>query len=395
MEYCWQAERQGDKEYAVAMSTRITLITNMVTPYRVPLLNALSRHRGLQLSVVFLSERESNRQWDVHYEDLIFNYTVLNGWHIFSSRLEWALHFNPGLIRTLQRLSPDVVIIGGYTTISDWIGWAWAQLHRVPVVLWSGSTLFSGRFRHGPISLLRKVFIRGAKAYIAYGNKAAEFLISYGVEPERIAIGSNVGDVTFFRESVEQYRASNDAGANLSPQPHLLYVGRLTRDKGLIELFESLQQILDLPWDLTVVGDGPMRGQIEMLAEQALAGRVRFVGFKQRDELVRYYALADVFIMPTLHDAASIVLSEALAAGLFVVGSRYDGSSYDLIHVSRNGIIVDPKDTQGMTKVLRRVIVTHPWAARRKDISASVAQYTPEYYANAFLQAIQISRGKT
>ena len=96
----------------------------------------------------------------------------------------------------------------------------------------------------------------------------------------------------------------------LAPLVNLLYVGRLERYKGLYLLLEALQGIPDVR--LTVVGDGSYREELERLAEGI---NVRFEGFQSQP--ARYYAEADIFVMPSLGpEGFGIVTMEAMAHSL-------------------------------------------------------------------------------
>jgi glycosyltransferase involved in cell wall biosynthesis len=93
----------------------------------------------------------------------------------------------------------------------------------------------------------------------------------------------------------------------LTPPVHLLYVGRLERYKGLYLLLEALREIPNVR--LTVVGDGSYREELERLAE---GNDVRFEGFQSRP--AKYYAEADIFVMPSLGpEGFGLVTMEAMA----------------------------------------------------------------------------------
>lgn len=90
----------------------------------------------------------------------------------------------------------------------------------------------------------------------------------------------------------------------------LLYVGRLERYKGLYLLLEALRAIPNV--QLTVVGDGSYRKQLERLAEGI---NVRFEGFQS--DPAKYYIETDIFVMPSLGpEGFGIVTMEAMAHGL-------------------------------------------------------------------------------
>ena len=89
-------------------------------------------------------------------------------------------------------------------------------------------------------------------------------------------------------------------------RPIFLYVGRVAVEKN-IEAFLKL----DLPGTKWVVGEGPMRAQLERRYPH-----VQFAGIKTPAELARYYRAADVFVFPSLTDTFGLVMLESLACGM-------------------------------------------------------------------------------
>ncbi len=107
------------------------------------------------------------------------------------------------------------------------------------------------------------------------------------------------------------------------PRPIFLTVGRVAVEKN-IEAFLSL----DLPGTKVVVGDGPMRAELE----QRFPGVV-FLGEKQRDELAAIYSAADVFVFPSRTDTFGLVMLEALACGVPVAAFPVPGPNDVIGHV--------------------------------------------------------------
>ncbi len=113
--------------------------------------------------------------------------------------------------------------------------------------------------------------------------------------------------IPLWMPSMPPYRARKSP---LTLPAHVLFVGRLERYKGLYLLLEALRGIPDVR--LTVVGDGGYRQQLERLAEGI---NVRFEGFQSHP--AKYYAEADIFVMPSLGpEGFGIVTMEAMAHGL-------------------------------------------------------------------------------
>jgi glycosyltransferase involved in cell wall biosynthesis len=128
----------------------------------------------------------------------------------------------------------------------------------------------------------------------------------------------------------------SDEGEAEAEPPHVLYVGRLSPEKGILELIAAADGM-----PLVVVGDGPLREQVP----QAL-------GFVPNAELGPYYRRAAVVAVPSLREGYGVVCAEAMAHGKPVVASAV-GGLLDLVAHGETGLLVPPGDTDGLREALR------------------------------------------
>ncbi len=129
--------------------------------------------------------------------------------------------------------------------------------------------------------------------------------------------------------------------------PHVLYVGRLSEEKGVRVLAEAAE---DLP--LVVVGDGPLRD----LLPQA-------VGFVPPAELGPWYERASVVVVPSLREGYGMVAREAMAHGRPVVASAV-GGLLDAVEDGVTGLLVPPGDPTALRVALDRLLADPALAAR-------------------------------
>lgn len=126
------------------------------------------------------------------------------------------------------------------------------------------------------------------------------------------------------------------------PKPVVAFVGRMVGLKNVSSLIQAFE-----PWQdkalLVIIGDGPLRVELEKQAPCAL-----FTGRLSGDELLAWYNLIDVLVLPSTQEAYGAVTGEALMAGAKVVVSRKAGSS-DLVREGENGYVVDPLDIAALT----------------------------------------------
>ena len=138
-----------------------------------------------------------------------------------------------------------------------------------------------------------------------------------------------------FRDEAIRQRAGAGPGV-----PLLLLVSRLVKEKDLADLVAIDRVLRDrgVEFRLALVGDGPMRGELESALPEAF-----FAGHQAGDDLARWYASADVFIFPSTTETLGNVVLEALASGIpAVVVDR--GGPQDLVADGENGFIAPAND---------------------------------------------------
>jgi glycosyltransferase involved in cell wall biosynthesis len=174
--------------------------------------------------------------------------------------------------------------------------------------------------------------------------------------------------------------------------PVFLYVGRLVRAKGLRELLHGweiyVNSFTSNPGSLLIVGDGSERRVLEdMVSEKGMPGVV-FAGQVDYGLIARYYAVSDVFVMPTLEDNWSLAVSEAMACGKPVLCSCYNGGWPELVQQGTNGWVFDPRNLFEIMELLR---VCRKQSGRLKIMGESsqtiVKRYSPRRAAEAVLEA--------
>lgn len=128
---------------------------------------------------------------------------------------------------------------------------------------------------------------------------------------------------------------------------HFLYVGRLSPEKGVVELVLALNGLGDRDWKLTIVGDGQERERIERTIAPELRSRFIFSGFQK--DVSSYLTKSHTLVIPSHREGLPMVMIEAICLGLPVVGSRV-GALPDFI--SKNGILVAPKSSSELAEGL-------------------------------------------
>jgi 1,2-diacylglycerol 3-alpha-glucosyltransferase len=373
---------------------RLTIITEIISPYRIPLFNALAKHPQVDLHVVFLSETDpSLRQWHVYKNEIEFSCKVLPSWRKRVGKFNLLL--NRGLTTALLRASPDAILCGGYSYLASWQALAWARKNRVPFLLWSESNLQDRRRGHTAVEFLKTEFLRRCSAFAVPGQTAREYLRFRGIRDEIIFAAPNAVDNDLFAAAAAEVWQNPEATRsrlNL-PQRYFLYVGRLVREKGVFDLlaaYEKLDESTRQSTGLVFVGDGAARGELEAQAATVCSGMLTFAGFVHREELAAYYALAEALFLPTYSDPWGLVVNEAMACGIPAVVSQIAGCAADLIVEGWNGWLIPPGDTESLSRAMRRLIDKPELRALMGANSLErISQYSPQAWASGIARSIE------
>jgi glycosyltransferase involved in cell wall biosynthesis len=172
--------------------------------------------------------------------------------------------------------------------------------------------------------------------------------------------------------------------------PQLLYVGRLLRGKGVLDLVEAMPTVLErAPCRLAIVGDGEVeRALRDRIRDLGLAASVSMPGYLQGEELLRAYAEADVFVLPSWSEGFPTVLAEAMDAGLAIVTTRIQGAVDHLVE-GEHALFTTPRDVDGLADALVEAVQSPELRARMGAANRErVRQFDPDAVAREYLLAL-------
>jgi glycosyltransferase involved in cell wall biosynthesis len=317
-----------------------------------------------------------------------------------AKRTIWASDTRREFRQLLQREKPDVVHVHNtFVRISPSIYWACRDA-QVPVV----QTLHNYRllcpaanfFRDGKVceECMEHGIWRGVRYGCYRGSRPATAVVSAMLATHRL-LGTWSRLIDYFLVPTQFARRKfiagglppekilvkpnfvhPDPGAGHGDRNYALYVGRLSAEKGLQTLL-SAWALLPISFPIHIVGDGPLRAELEEYARQNRLSSVCFLGNLPWGEVMDSMKKARCVILPSecYEGALPLTVVEAFATGTLVIVSRL-GAMQELISDGCTGLHFTPGDAQDLANKIERAW-RHP-----ADAAEMGKQGRREYEAN-------------
>ena len=321
----------GGQVSAPSRPVKVAFQSVMPSPYMQDLFNAMSRDPRFQLRVYYLEMAAPDTYWG--QQPLPEYAEILPGrWFWFAGG---RIHYNPGAARRILHDDPDVVVVNGYSGLTNQILMRQLRRRGVPWIFFGEVPGMNRRGLSGPRlrAVARRPAVRWPGAIAAVGSNAATTYRALAPE------SCPVENIPYCCDLQPFFAAPRTASADGSIR--FLYCGQLIHRKGVDLLTTAFVQLArqNPKVTLTFVGDGPLRDDLARQIPPELASRIQFAGFQSVESLPRWFSQADVLVLPSRHDGWGVVVNQAIAAGLAVVCSDAVGAAADLVEPGANGLV--------------------------------------------------------
>jgi glycosyltransferase involved in cell wall biosynthesis len=382
----------GNRGAVLVSDAKVVLLTNFIAPYRIPMLEAVADRVG-DLRVWVSTPMETNRPWRPEWGSLrievqrSMEFQHL-GRHPHGYTEQQIIHLPYDTLLRLRRERPDIVVSAelGARTVQAAL---YCAASSTPLVIWATVSESSEKGRGRARRLLRRALLPRADAVLVNGCSGARYVRALGAPADRVV-------------TVPYTSALPDVAAGDSVRREarrLLYVGQLIERKGIVPFVVALGR-----WGrrhptervmLELVGDGPEAARV---ARVPVPGNVtvRCSGTVAYQQVARAYARAGLFVFPTLADEWGLVVNEAMAAGLPVLGSVYSQAVEELVRDGVNGWVLRPNDPAALDAALERMLAVESSELARMAATAraAVRPLTPELAADRLVQGLRIAAGR-
>lgn len=379
---------------------RITWVTRSFLDYRIPIYKEINRLCGNNLYLIYNEEIVPEHLTQIMKNELGERCIPLKG-EIrlvgkkknpvsFSNAKNIRIPIQKGLINTIKNTNPDIIITDGF------FQWTYAPLviklfnKKVKHVMcyegWQHTERNMQFFR----IWYRKLAMKLIDSICCNGILSKKYVESLGYPSEKISLGNMAADTSFFsKKSSEITQCDIDSFRKRMNLKGTVYCfsGRLVQLKGIKELVVAWKNFsINKNVTLFIIGDGPLKEELESYINDNNLSNIIFAGFVNYVNLPIYYKASDIFIIPTLQDNWSLVVPEAMACGLPIMSSIYNGCYPELV-TKENGWIFDPLDKANMESTLSNSYknINKEMGIKSKEI---VLNFTPQIIAGNIFKTL-------
>lgn len=261
-----------------------------------------------------------------------------------------------GLFREIHKTKPEILITEGYFQWTPLV-LLYGLIYGIPVYMGYERTLHTERNTSKLKIWQRKLFNRYFAGFLVNGRETKKYLLSLGVPVSKIHLGGMSADSTFLRNGIALMTKEEKTSFKLKYQKNkdgliFLFVGQIVERKGVGLLMKAWKEhskshIND---KLILVGSGNLLNELQL--QYSCDPSILLLGKVEYENIYKFYSIADVFILPTIEDNWSLVVPEAMACGLPIATSIYNGCYPELVHKDENGITFDSYDEKTILAAL-------------------------------------------
>ena len=372
---------------------KIVYIVPLLAPYAISRFRELGKNKDVELHVIVERDTFEERTGWKYQEIEGVNTYLLNGKvHSYSVKhkksgykIDNAHMFSKGLRKLVKDIDPDICIVCNSTQLLSLWG---PRKYKVGVVV--EDTLRAEEGRKKINKIVKRMLLKSADIYFPYSNDAMKFLKKNGIDKNCYPSSWSIGESFFEKKDRDICRLKKDFQLESSKKIYTI-VSALIPRKGIKQFIEAWK---DMPesflnyTELHIVGDGPLKDELmHNVKAYGLEHSIVFRGNLSYMEVANFLSCSDVFVLPTLEDLCSLAVFEAIASGLPIMTTIYNGAR-DLIYEGVNGYVFDPEDKNSIIEALNKMNKSD--LSEMADASRKISKkYTDEQVMFDFYQTLK------
>lgn len=328
---------------------RVLFVTNLPSPYRVDIFNKLGEY--LDLTVCYERETASDRNKAWKNDDKR-NYSeiICKGKPIGADK-----SLGLDIIKKIKSEEFSAIIISGYSSPSVMMAIIYCRIKGIPYIIES-----DGGFSKKDSLLLgfvKKSLLKPALAHLTTCEEHKKYLTSLGISQEKVfkyPFSSLWSSDIFTSVPTNGEKAKIKEQLGIGYNKVIVSVGQFIHRKGYDILLEAARQV-DSNVGIYIIGGKPTPEYLEYKDKHNLQN-VHFIDFMSKESIKRWFAAADVFVLPTREDIWGLVINEAMACALPIVTTARCIAGLELIQNGENGYIVPVENSHALAEKMNVIL---------------------------------------
>jgi glycosyltransferase involved in cell wall biosynthesis len=348
---------------------KIMILHNIISPYRNPLFEELSKK--YDLTVYFCKEINKERKWSTELKNYSFKYKIL------SHKDFGSFVINHNLKAELNGNDYDIYIIGEEPENAFSILKMIKIAKKKPFILINGRkndeiyTIWSMKesknifkkllywFSKIAYRMHRNFVYKKADSFISYCNSSTNYLISSSIKRNKVFTGAQN-----YPESLLPKPTWKSKPYEYKNKKIIFQIGYLREGKGIEYLIEAFNKLNRKDTILLIAGTGEEEAKLKELAKENK--NIVFLGYKDGIDKANYFSISDFFVFPTLYDSWGHVVTEALYYGAPVVCTD-KAEAKELVEEGKTGFIVPDKDSGALAEAMKKLLDNHKLLDKMKE----------------------------
>ena len=368
---------------------KIAIVTNILTPYRIffyKKLNEYLLNKNIKFKVYVMSETESNRNW--YYDQYKTDFTEL---------LEKKISYNDNIFinkdvkKKLKEFSPNIIIAAGAYQMPTILYLMYLKKKlNFKLIFWSESNLIKKEnltgFKKRLREIIRNTTYKKFDGFWYSGKFSKEFIEKYSRKNTELYFLPNLIDNSLYSNVIniknnnydnliEKYNINKNKTVFICP-------ARLSPQTGILEFLNLLKNCKNKnKASILIAGDGELYDEINSFIIENKDIDVRLIGYKEQDEIIELYSIANFFLLPSIEDPNPLTCIEALWSGLPLLISSHVGNSPEVLINEKNGYLFDYNDIEkSIINIEKAINSDEKWLSNASKISMKIAKdkYFPD-----------------
>lgn len=382
---------------------RVAWISTHPIQYQIPLYKKLSQCEEIDFTVIYYNDFTARSfkdeefgikiKWDTSMLEG-YKYIILKNLNNHINKISFWSPIIWGVFSLITKKQFDTIVIQGWNHYANFLIILYAKLSGIVVILRCEAT---DHFENstGLRKLIKewvlRIVLKNVDKFLAIGSHNKNFYLKRRVDSAKIFWAPYCVDENFFESHSDALSLSElkqelhiDCGS-----PTILYASKFTKRKRAEDLLNAYNKLKDPKPNLLFVGVGEEELRLRELSLKMCLNKVKFLGFKNQNELVDLYAISDIFVLPSVNETWGLVINEAMNSGCAIVASDKVGAAADLIKPKINGYIFKSKDIPELICAIEFCLRDNNYIKMGQESSKLIKSFSIDSCAEGVLKSIR------